>query len=603
MQKLLHLAFQELGDGDTGPAADHLGDVLLVDLLLDQGRPALLLGELHRLVLELILQLHERAVLQLGRLVQIVFPLGPVDLDLRLLDLLAKRPQCLHGTLFLLPLRLHRVGLGPQIGQLLLELLEAPLGRIVRFFFQGLALDFQLHDPPQRFVQLRGHGVDLGPQLGRRFVHQIDRLVGQEPVGDVAVGQNGRRHQGTVLDAHAVVHLVPLLEPAQDGDGVLDRGLIDLDRLEPSLQRGVLLDVLAIFIQRGGADAVQLAARQHGLEEVAGVHRPFGLARPDDVVQLIDEQNDPTLGFLDLLEDGLEALLELTPILRARDQRPHVQRHDALVLQALGNIAAHDALGQSLHDRRLPDTGLADQHRVVLRAPGQHLDDATDLVVTPDDRIQLPLPRGFGEVAAVTLQRLVGRFRRRRGDALAAAHLTQGLQQLVARDSHLGQQPPGRTLVVGDRQKRVLDRNVFVLELLGFVFRLRQHPVEAAGDIDLIRRRSGRAGDLGHPIQLLPEPLPENFSGPSGLGEDGARQTAFLLEKSGQEMLDINLLVAAADRDRLRRLQRRLHLFGQTVGIHASSSPAGGQPGVLVHRQAERIVWSQPTPTPPACQH
>src|SRR5438874_2424032 len=34
--QLLQLALQQPGDRDAGPAADHRGDVLLVDLLLDQ---------------------------------------------------------------------------------------------------------------------------------------------------------------------------------------------------------------------------------------------------------------------------------------------------------------------------------------------------------------------------------------------------------------------------------------------------------------------------------------------------------------------------------------------------------------------------------------
>ena len=59
----------------------------------------------------------------------------------------------------------------------------------------------------------------------RGLVDEVDGLVGQEAAGEVAVGQHGRGHQGRVLDAHAVVDLVALLEAAQDGDGVLDRGL------------------------------------------------------------------------------------------------------------------------------------------------------------------------------------------------------------------------------------------------------------------------------------------------------------------------------------------------------------------------------------------
>jgi len=59
-------------------------------------------------------------------------------------------------------------------------------------------------------------------------------------------------------------------------------------------------------------------------------------------VQLVDEEDDVAGRVLDLREDGLQALLEFAAILRPRDQRPHVQRHDALVLQPLGNVAAHN---------------------------------------------------------------------------------------------------------------------------------------------------------------------------------------------------------------------------------------------------------------------
>src|SRR5215475_5621294 len=42
--------------------------------------------------------------------------------------------------------------------------------------------------------------------------------------------------------------------------------------------------------------------------------------------------------------------------------------------QGLGHVAGHDALGEALDDRGLADAGLADEHRVVLGTPGQHLD-------------------------------------------------------------------------------------------------------------------------------------------------------------------------------------------------------------------------------------
>ena len=95
-----------------------------------------------------------------------------------------------------------------------------------------------------------------------------------------------------------MVQLVLLLQAAQDRDRVLDRRLGDEDRLEAPGQRRVLLDVLAVFVERGRADAVQLAARQRRLQQVGGIHRALGLAGADQRVHLVDEQDDLALGRL-----------------------------------------------------------------------------------------------------------------------------------------------------------------------------------------------------------------------------------------------------------------------------------------------------------------
>ena len=165
-----------------------------------------------------------------------------------------------------------------------------------------------------------------------------------------------------------MVHFVALLEPTQDRDRVLDRRLAHVHLLEATLERGVLLDVLAELVEGGGPDEAQLAARQHGLDHVAGVDRALGAARADDRVQLVDEGDDLAVAVGDLLEDRLHALLELAAILRTCDHRADVERDQALVAQALRHVAFDDAPCESLDDRGLADTGLADEHRVVLRA-------------------------------------------------------------------------------------------------------------------------------------------------------------------------------------------------------------------------------------------
>jgi hypothetical protein len=143
----------------------------------------------------------------------------------------------------------------------------------------------------------------------------------------------------------------------------------------------------------GRADAVQLAARERGLEHVAGIHRALGLARADHRVQLVDEQDHAAFLLREIVEHALEPLLELAAELGAGDQRAHVEREDALVAQALRHLAIDDALRQTLDDRRLADAGLADQHGVVFRAALQHLHGAADLVIATDHGVDLALRR------------------------------------------------------------------------------------------------------------------------------------------------------------------------------------------------------------------
>jgi hypothetical protein len=57
--------------------------------------------------------------------------------------------------------------------------------------------------------------------------------------------------------------------------------------------------------------------------------------------------------------------------------------------QDLGHVVLRDAPGQALGNRGLAHAGLAHQQRVVLAAAAQDLDGALDLVVAPDQRVDL----------------------------------------------------------------------------------------------------------------------------------------------------------------------------------------------------------------------
>ncbi len=131
----------------------------------------------------------------------------------------------------------------------------------------------------------------------------------------------------------------------------------------------ILLDVLAVLVERRRAHAAQLTARQRRLEHVRRVHRALGGARAHERVELVDEADDLPRRLGDLLEHGLEPVLELAAVLGAGDHGADVQRDEPLVPETLGHVAGDDPLREPLHDGRLADARLPDQDGIVLRAP------------------------------------------------------------------------------------------------------------------------------------------------------------------------------------------------------------------------------------------
>ena len=196
-----------------------------------------------------------------------------------------------------------------------------------------------------------------------------------------------------------MVGLVAVAQALEDLDRVGHRGLVDRDLLEAALEGGVLLEVLAVLVERGGADGLQLAPGQHGLEDRGGVDGALGGTRTHEGVDLVDEQDDVAAG-ADLLEHLLQALLEVAAVAAAGHQRAQVEGVELLALQRLGHVVGHDVLGQALDDGGLADAGLAHQHRVVLGAAGQDLHDPLHLAGAADDRVELLLAGQLGEVAA-----------------------------------------------------------------------------------------------------------------------------------------------------------------------------------------------------------
>ncbi len=359
--------------------------------------------------------------------------------------------------------------------------------------------------------------------------------------------------------------LVTLTQPAQDADRVLDGGLVDLHRLETPFQRRVLLDVLAVFVQRGRADRVQLAAGEHRLEHVRGVERAFGGAGADDGVQLVDEEHDRAVRLGDFRQHGLQTILELAAILGAGDERAHVEPDDALVLEPFGHVAADDALRQALDDGGLADAGLADEHRVVLGAAREHLDDAADLLVAADHRIELVLAGQRGQVAAVALERLVLALGVLVGHALAAADGDERLEHAIVGDAVARQRlGAGRAAGLADqREQQVLGADELVLEAGQLALGLLQHAAQARGKAGV--RRAVGLGQLG---QLLLHVAADGGRVDLELAQDVGHDAARLRDQRRQEMFGIDLRMLGLFGRALGAGQRFLRLLGEAVDVH-----------------------------------
>ena len=126
-----------------------------------------------------------------------------------------------------------------------------------------------------------------------------------------------------------------------------------------------------------------------GFSRLAASTAPSAAPGADDRVQLVDEEDHLARGVLDLLEHGLQPVLELAAVLGAGEQRARRRaRPRACRARPSGMSPGDDPLGEALDDGGLADAGLADQHRVVLGAAREHLDDAADLLVAADDRVE-----------------------------------------------------------------------------------------------------------------------------------------------------------------------------------------------------------------------
>ena len=324
LQQLVTFALHHLGDRNTGSARDHFSDLFGTDLGAQQ--TWLGSGDRHNIGLfQLRLEFGHPTVLDFGDFLPVTLARGGFHFQLRLLKFFLDVLRTLHLRLLKLPHFFEVSVFASESNDFVLERRQPFLRGLVFFLAHRFAFDLELDQPAVELVHRFRFGIDFHLDTRGRLVDQIDRLVRKKAVGDIAMRQLSRRNNGRVGDIDAVVHLVFFLQSAQDRNRALHRGLIDQHLLKAALERGILLHIFAIFVERGGADTMQFAARQRRLQHIAGINRAFRLTRTDHGVQFIDKDYGAAGILGDFLEHRFQTLFELTTIFRPRQHGSHIE--------------------------------------------------------------------------------------------------------------------------------------------------------------------------------------------------------------------------------------------------------------------------------------
>ena len=146
------------------------------------------------------------------------------------------------------------------------------------------------------------------------LIKDINCLVWQEAVLDVAARKRNGSLDGSLSVVDVVVLLVAVLKAVDDRNGVIVVWLADVDRLETPLKCSVLLDMFTILFCRSCTNDLDFSTRQRWLQDGRGIDGAFCGTGANDGVNLINEE-DVILGFLQLSNNLLHAVLKLTAIL------------------------------------------------------------------------------------------------------------------------------------------------------------------------------------------------------------------------------------------------------------------------------------------------
>ena len=202
-----------------------------------------------------------------------------------------------------------------------------------------------------------------------------------------------------------MVGLVLVPQAQQNLHGSLTAGFLHRYRLEPPLQRRVLLNIPPVFIPCRRADDTDFRAAESGFQNIGGIHRPLCAARAHNGMEFVNKEDDVAHA-PDFRQRVFYPLLKLAPVFCPRQHGGQVDGQNIFPQQLLRHVPCHNLLGQALGYGGLAHPRLPDENRVIFGPAGENTDGPSDLSFPSNYRVQPSFHRQGVQAPGKLLQRL-----------------------------------------------------------------------------------------------------------------------------------------------------------------------------------------------------
>ena len=407
MEQFFFFTLQHFCYRYSGPAAYYVGNILTVNFFLDHGIVALNFNQPGLVLRYAVFFGFYLSVTDFGHPAIVTFTFGAIGFVFQVLNFNFRLLNIFYQFFFRRPFSPVFFAFLFQVGNFFLELFQ--LSHVI-FTFDGFPLYFKLLDVSFYLVQFFRHAVDFHAEFGCCFVHQVNRLIGQEAVTDIPVRKFNGSNDCIILNPHFVVVFIFFLQPPENRDTRCNIRFIHHHYLKTAFQCFVFFKILLIFIQRSCSYCPKFATGESRFQYIGCIHGAFAFTCTHKGMNLINEQDYFPIRFDDFIYHRFQSFFKFALVFGTCNQCAHIQRKDLFCFQIFGYIAAHNSLCKAFGNGGFSGSGFADEDWVVFGAPAQYLQHPSDFFITSYHGIQLSGARTFIEVNCVFFERIVGLF-------------------------------------------------------------------------------------------------------------------------------------------------------------------------------------------------